>query len=149
MDSKQCEQAGGRKRSDELGRRGALVRLGAVVAGLVSGAGNLFAQKRLAISLDKAEKLKTVGGSILLKIQEKDVLFVRESEDAIRVLNPVCSHQKCTVGYDQGKNRIVCPCHGSNFNLDGSVLNGPATQPLQVYEATLDLEKGRVVFTME
>ena len=130
-----------------LGRRGALMHMGSVAAGLLAGARGLFAQKRLALSLDKAEKLKTIGGSALLKIQEKEILFVREAEDKIRVLNPVCSHKKCTVAYDDGKKRIVCPCHGSNFSLDGGVLKGPAEKPLQAYEASLDLEKGRIILT--
>jgi Rieske Fe-S protein len=132
-----------------VGRRGALLRMGAVAAGLLSGARGLFAQKRLAIGLDKAEKLKTVGGSALLKVQEKEILFVREAEDKVRALNPVCSHKKCTVAYDHGKKRIVCPCHGSNFGLDGGILNGPAEKPLQVFDAALDPEKGRIIFTME
>jgi len=133
----------------QLGRRSALLRVAALAAAFLSGARSLLAQKRLAIGLDNAEKLKAVGGSVVLKVQEREILFVREAQDKVRALNPVCSHNKCTVGYDHSRKRIVCPCHGSNFDLDGSVLNGPAEKPLQVYEASLDLEKGRIVFTME
>jgi Rieske Fe-S protein len=108
-----------------------------------------MAQKRLALGLDKVEKLKSPGGSALLKVQGRDLLFIRESEETVRVLDPTCTHKKCTVEYSKEKQRIVCPCHGSNFALDGKVLLGPAEKPLQAFEATLDPQKTRIIFSVE
>ena len=47
-----------------------------------------------------------------------------------------CTHTGCTV------NKVVdgtidCPCHGSKFNLDGSVAKGPATKPLEPEAVTV------------
>ena len=130
-------------------RRGALLRVSACALALASGIRSAFAQKRLALGLDKAEKLKSPGGSVLLKIQGRELLFIRESEETVRVLDPTCTHKKCTVEYNREKERIVCPCHGSNFSLDGKVLNGPAEKPLLLLEATLDPQANRIIFTVE
>lgn len=132
-----------------LDRRGALRRMSVCALGLISGIRAAFAQKKLALGLDKAEKLKSPGGSALLKIQGRELLFIRESEDTVRVLDPTCSHKKCTVEYNREKQRIVCPCHSSNYTLDGKVLNGPAEKPLQVFEATLDPQKTKIIFSVE
>jgi Rieske Fe-S protein len=43
----------------------------------------------------------------------------------------VCTHQGCTVAYQNGE--LACPCHGSVFDPSkkgGAVLNGPARAPL-------------------
>jgi thiosulfate dehydrogenase (quinone) large subunit len=43
----------------------------------------------------------------------------------------VCPHAGCTVGYFASANLIVCPCHGSEFEVaTGSVVQGPATRGL-------------------
>jgi Rieske Fe-S protein len=45
-----------------------------------------------------------------------------------------CTHACCTgnnLSFGTGNTTIQCGCHGSIFNLDGSVAHGPATQPLQ------------------
>ena len=132
-----------------IDRRGVLSRLGALIATFFAGVLSVHAQKRLALALDKAEKLKSVGGFVVLKIQNKEILFIRDSEDKVRAVNPVCSHRKCLVTYSPENKRIVCPCHGSNYDLDGSVLKGPSEKPLQVFEAELDLPKSRIIFTAE
>lgn len=45
-------------------------------------------------------------------------------------LSAVCTHAGCIVG-DVMEDTITCPCHGSAFSIDdGSVVNGPATEPL-------------------
>lgn len=43
-----------------------------------------------------------------------------------------CSHQACEVEV-QG-SRYACPCHGSEFDIYGTALNGPADQPLQTFK---------------
>jgi 3-phenylpropionate/trans-cinnamate dioxygenase ferredoxin component len=48
-----------------------------------------------------------------------------------------CADQACPLsgGLLTGKT-IMCQCHGSKFDIvSGAVLNGPATDPLNVYEA--------------
>ncbi len=48
-----------------------------------------------------------------------------------------CTHQGCTVAWSGNeKNPLHCPCHNSNFALDGKVLSGPAKAPLKHYSAT-------------
>lgn len=41
-----------------------------------------------------------------------------------------CTHLGCTPNWHENAQRIQCPCHGSNFNLDGDVVAGPAPIPL-------------------
>ena len=41
-----------------------------------------------------------------------------------------CTHLGCTPNWWGDQNRFKCPCHGSNFNMDGDVIAGPAPMPL-------------------
>ena len=41
-----------------------------------------------------------------------------------------CPHLGCSYGFDQGAGIFKCPCHGSQFNLKGEVIHGPAAAPL-------------------
>ncbi|WP_137991396.1 FAD-dependent oxidoreductase [Streptomyces vilmorinianum] len=44
---------------------------------------------------------------------------------------PRCTHMGCELGFDDLEGTWECPCHGSRFAADGSVLQGPATRPLE------------------
>jgi 3-phenylpropionate/trans-cinnamate dioxygenase ferredoxin component len=50
----------------------------------------------------------------------------------------ICTHMGCTLvpGGDIEGTEITCGCHGSTFSIEtGAVVNGPATQPIEVYPA--------------
>ncbi len=56
------------------------------------------------------------------------VLLVRKA-DRVSALADRCSHRGCSLheGKLNGDETITCPCHGSTFRLDGSIVKGPAT----------------------
>jgi glycine/D-amino acid oxidase-like deaminating enzyme len=43
---------------------------------------------------------------------------------------PRCTHQGCVLRRDDALGTWDCPCHGSRFDQDGSVIQGPASSPL-------------------
>jgi Rieske Fe-S protein len=58
-----------------------------------------------------------------------DIVVTQPSPGVFKGLSATCTHAGCTVAKVAG-GTIDCPCHGSRFNLDGSVANGPASAPL-------------------
>ena len=104
--------------------------------------------KKMAFGLDKAEALKKVGGQALIKLKDKEILFVRDGEASVRALDPLCPHEKCKVTYDDAAKKVVCPCHKSSFELaTGKVLSGPSPKGLTTYPAELSGEK--IIVTLE
>ncbi|HEX3732591.1 MAG TPA: FAD-dependent oxidoreductase [Mycobacteriales bacterium] len=55
----------------------------------------------------------------------------RDSSGQTQVLSASCTHLGCTVAFNDLERTWDCPCHGSRFAVDGSVLQGPATEPLR------------------
>jgi cytochrome b6-f complex iron-sulfur subunit len=51
----------------------------------------------------------------------------------------------CEIKYDAELGHLLCPCHGSQYNLDGSIIKGPSKKPLKRYRVSI--EKGLVVIT--
>jgi Rieske Fe-S protein len=94
--------------------------------------------KKLSIDLDQVPKLKEIGGYITIKANLEDILLIRESEKTIRVFNAHCTHKRCIVKYSKKDHRIECPCHGSQYDLNGDVLKGPAPRPLQTHPSEFD-----------
>lgn len=51
-------------------------------------------------------------------------------DGVVHTLSPICSHAGCEVEWNGGEKTWDCPCHGSVYAADGSVVNGPAEEPL-------------------
>jgi Rieske Fe-S protein len=56
--------------------------------------------------------------------------FLTRDQGTLQAFAITCPHLGCSYAFDDGKRHFVCPCHGSEFALDGRVLHGPATSPL-------------------
>ncbi len=56
--------------------------------------------------------------------------FVVKNQGKVDVLAINCSHLGCSVALNATAKSFDCPCHGSRFHLDGTVLHGPAAYPL-------------------
>jgi cytochrome b6-f complex iron-sulfur subunit len=82
--------------------------------------------------------LTSVGGGVVVGTQPGPIVVVRTGESTAIALSAVCTHAGCRVEYSSGSN-IICPCHGSEFTLTGAVIAGPASQPLQSYPTTVDM----------
>lgn len=61
--------------------------------------------------------------------------FLLKDANGIYAMTTTCTHLGCTVGLPSG-TRIICPCHGSQYDLQGGNQVGPATQPLVHYAVT-------------
>jgi Rieske Fe-S protein len=64
--------------------------------------------------------------------------FVVKNNGKVEVFAQNCSHLGCSVAFNKGAGSFDCPCHGSRFHLNGTVLHGPAAFPL----SHLKWEKG-------
>jgi len=58
-----------------------------------------------------------------------DVVLTQPSAGVFKAFSTVCTHAGCAVS-KIAEGTIDCPCHGSKFNLDGTVAKGPASKPL-------------------
>lgn len=57
-----------------------------------------------------------------------------------------CTHEGCPVDIVGGQ-RFDCGCHGSRFNSDGNVINGPASQPLDKLTTSYDSSTDQLTIT--
>ena len=56
--------------------------------------------------------------------------FVIKDQGKVNVFAQNCSHLGCSIAFNKDAKTLDCPCHGSRFHLDGTVLRGPAANPL-------------------
>ena len=101
----------------------ALRRSGAPASGLLS------------VPMARMPELTRAGGSVLLHADASDflgrrvsVLVANTTSEGLRAYGAYCPHAGCEVAWVDGENSVVCPCHLSQFAVDGSVTHPPAVE---------------------
>jgi Rieske Fe-S protein len=59
-----------------------------------------------------------------------EVVVTQAAAGDFKAFSAVCTHTGCLIN-EVADGTINCPCHGSKFSLDGEVVNGPASRPLE------------------
>lgn len=85
-----------------------------------------------------ATKDVPVGDAVLVDDPRsgKQVHVLQPTEGKFTALSAICTHTGCTVAWT-GKG-FDCPCHGSKFDAEGKVLQGPAARPLDGIPVRVD-----------
>jgi cytochrome b6-f complex iron-sulfur subunit len=93
-----------------------------------TGQGVQFSNNVLTIDLSQTPALANAGGWAL--ISQARVLVANTGGNQFTALTSVCTHSGCDRNWSFSNNVFTCSCHNSRFNVDGSVVNGPALRPL-------------------
>ena len=64
--------------------------------------------------------------------------YVVGCPNGVYALSAVCTHLGCITRFLSDQGAIACPCHGSRFDLEGNVVEGPAPRPLPWLDVGLD-----------
>lgn len=86
--------------------------------------------------LSSIDELKPGQGAIVRRGISKIAAYRTENGDVIEK-SAACTHLGCHLHWNSFEECWDCPCHGSHFAPDGSVLNAPAIGPLADVEASL------------
>ncbi|NIO04630.1 MAG: Rieske 2Fe-2S domain-containing protein [Proteobacteria bacterium] len=70
-----------------------------------------------------------VGGAKTVRHQGKPYVVVR-TPSGIHAINAICTHLGCVVYWDAQLKKLACPCHTAFFDLNGTIITGPAPSPL-------------------
>jgi len=68
-------------------------------------------------------------GGVIVRGKEKIAAWRGDGGD-LHAVSATCTHKGCTVTWNNAERTWDCPCHGSIFAADGSVIHGPARKPL-------------------
>ena len=79
--------------------------------------------------VDSVDEIAPGEGAIVRRGLSKIAAY-RAEDGTLIERSAVCTHIGCIVHWNSLEKCWDCPCHGSQFEPDGTVINGPAIKPL-------------------
>jgi glycine/D-amino acid oxidase-like deaminating enzyme/nitrite reductase/ring-hydroxylating ferredoxin subunit len=71
------------------------------------------------------------GEGGIVKLDGDKVAAYRDEDGVVHAVSSICTHLYCQVAFNAAERSWDCPCHGSRFATDGTVIQGPAVNPLE------------------
>jgi glycine/D-amino acid oxidase-like deaminating enzyme/nitrite reductase/ring-hydroxylating ferredoxin subunit len=85
---------------------------------------------RFAGARGKSVRTLRRGEGRIIDREGTAVAAYRNQSGAVTLRSATCTHMGCVVAWNEAERTWDCPCHGSRFTPDGSVISGPAEGPL-------------------
>ena len=116
----------------------------------VGGIGFLFAMPRFkpgefggAFSIGRVSNLPPVNASPVNNPNGK--FWLTRTDQGLMALYKVCTHLGCLYAWRDQEDKFICPCHGSQFEYDGTYIRGPAPRSLDRFVVQVVDSGGEVV----
>lgn len=74
----------------------------------------------------------STGEGKVVDFNGKRVGFYRDDKGKTYIVDTTCTHLGCELQWNKSEKSWDCPCHGSRFSYDGTILEGPALKELDV-----------------
>jgi cytochrome b6-f complex iron-sulfur subunit len=95
----------------------------------------------ISISLDASSPIanKNTRALVLYNNNAGAIIVEHNADDTYTAISGICTHQGCIVSDFEGSSNVfVCPCHNSRFDLNGHVVQGPASTNLAGYNTRVE-----------
>jgi Rieske Fe-S protein len=92
-------------------------------------AGHLVGDRVRRSHVDSVADVEAGTGAVLRVAGERCAVY-RDDAGNVHAVSARCTHLGCIVSFNDAETAWECPCHGSRFAVDGSVIQGPAIHPL-------------------
>lgn len=89
--------------------------------------------------VDSVDEIQPGKGAIVRRGLKKIAAY-RDPSGKLTERSAACTHVGCIVHWNSLETCWDCPCHGSQFAIDGAVLNGPAVRPLARVDQSAEAE---------
>lgn len=89
-----------------------------------------FVGDRLGSHVDSVEDIPPGTGAVT-RVEGERCAVYRDPSGRLSAVSATCTHLGCIVHFNDAETAWECPCHGSRFAVDGTVLQGPANRPLR------------------
>lgn len=131
---------------------GALAAVTSAATSCAPGADRAAHEKRHLFETEIDVRSLTADGASLITPTEgfdgTPILVIRSSARQYVALSTQCTHEGCPVKAPVG-GIIKCPCHGSEYDMEGNVRHGPAQFPLARYQSAYHEPTGRILVAID
>jgi glycine/D-amino acid oxidase-like deaminating enzyme/nitrite reductase/ring-hydroxylating ferredoxin subunit len=71
------------------------------------------------------------GEGGIVSHEGETVAAYRHPDGRVSAVSPTCTHLWCRLRFNDAERSWDCPCHGSRFDVEGAVIEGPAVRDLE------------------
>jgi glycine/D-amino acid oxidase-like deaminating enzyme/nitrite reductase/ring-hydroxylating ferredoxin subunit len=99
---------------------------------------NLDVTRKLLEKIFKSDEIEgytdlAPGESRVVSTDSGKLAIHKDEQGGLHTVGATCTHMGCQVAWNQAEASWDCPCHGARYDIDGTMLNGPAVDDLEFF----------------